>query len=56
MGVDLGLDGRDMPLPIFLSISNNRAALTPRNVNGKISAELPCLCVFCKKVCYYDKE
>lgn len=49
MGVDLGMDGRDMPLPIFLSILNNRAALTPRNVNGKISAELPGLCGFLQK-------
>ena len=60
MGVDLGMDGRDMSLyqgvaglslPIFLPISNNLATLTPRNVNGEISAELPGLCVFCKKVC-----
>ena len=51
MGVYVGMDSGDMSLPILLPISNNLATLTP----GKISAELPGLCIFCKKVHYYDE-
>ena len=56
MGLDLGMVGRNMSLPIFLQISNNLAVQIPRNVNGKITAELPGLCVFRKEVRYYDQE